>query len=84
MGYHLNCLDETVFIAVPKPLLNEFGIHHRLESCDLLLFNRCQGDDLLMKQLEKLFMYLASGLQDERISATEGFNAGMITKTPNF
>jgi len=25
--------DETVFMAVPKPLLNEFGIHNRLESC---------------------------------------------------
>ena len=33
MGYLLNCLDEPVFMAVSKPLLNEFGIHHRLESC---------------------------------------------------
>ena len=33
MGYCLNRLDETVFMAVPKPLLNEFGIHYRLESC---------------------------------------------------
>ena len=33
MGYRLNRLDEPVFIAVSKPLLNEFGIHHRLESC---------------------------------------------------
>ena len=33
MGYCLNCLDEPVFIAVSKPLLTEFGIHHRLESC---------------------------------------------------
>ena len=33
MGYHLNRLDEPVFIAVSKPLLTEFGIHHRLESC---------------------------------------------------
>ena len=36
MGYRLNRLDEPVFIAVSKPLLTEFGIHHRLESCDLL------------------------------------------------
>ena len=28
----------------------------------------CQKDDLLMKQLEKLFMYLAAGLQDEPMS----------------
>ena len=33
MGYRLNRLDESVFIAVSKPLLTEFGIHHRLESC---------------------------------------------------
>ena len=33
MGYCLNCLDEPVLIAVSKPLLTEFGIHHRLESC---------------------------------------------------
>ena len=36
MGYHLNRLDEPVLIAVSKPLLTEFGIHHRLESCALL------------------------------------------------
>ena len=34
MGYRLNRLDGTVLIiAVPEPLLTEFGIHHRLESC---------------------------------------------------
>ena len=33
MGYRLNRLDEPVFMAVPKPMLTEFGIHHRLESC---------------------------------------------------
>ena len=32
-GYHLNRLDEPIFIAVSKPLLTEFGIHLRLESC---------------------------------------------------
>ena len=30
MGYRL---DEPVFIAVSKPVLTEFGIHLRLESC---------------------------------------------------
>ena len=34
MGYRLNRLVEPIFIAVSKPLLTEFGIHHRLESCD--------------------------------------------------
>ena len=34
MGYRLNRLDEPVFMAGPKPLRTEFGIHLRLESCD--------------------------------------------------
>ena len=34
MGYRLNRLDEPVFIAVSKPLLTEFDIHYRLESCE--------------------------------------------------
>ena len=33
MGYRLNRLDEPVSKAVSKPLLTEFGIHYRLESC---------------------------------------------------
>ena len=33
MGYRLNRLDEPVFVTVSKPLLREFGIHRRLESC---------------------------------------------------
>ena len=32
MGYRLNRLDEPSFMAVPKPVLTEFGIDHRLES----------------------------------------------------
>ena len=34
MGYRLNRRDEPVFMAMPKPMLTEFGIHCRLESCD--------------------------------------------------
>ena len=33
MGYRLNRLDESVFMAGPKPMQTEFAIHHRLESC---------------------------------------------------
>ena len=33
MGYRLNRLDEPVFMAGPKPMQTEFGIHYRLESC---------------------------------------------------
>ena len=35
MGYRLNRLDEPVLTAVSKTLLTKFGIHHRLESCDI-------------------------------------------------
>ena len=37
MGYQLNRLDEPVLMAVSKPLPTEFGIHHRLESCEMTL-----------------------------------------------
>ena len=39
MGYCLNRLDELVFIAVSKPLLSEFGVHHRLECCAHDIYN---------------------------------------------
>ena len=32
MGYRLN-LDEPIFMAGPKPMRIEFGIHQRWESC---------------------------------------------------
>ena len=35
MGYRLNCPDEPVFMAVSKHMLTEFGMHYRLESCEL-------------------------------------------------
>ena len=38
MGYRLNHLDEPVFMAVSKPLLIEFGIHHKLESCGVYFY----------------------------------------------
>ena len=33
MRYHLNSLDEPVFMAGPKHIQAEFGNHQRLESC---------------------------------------------------
>ena len=34
MGYHLNRLDEPVFMAGPKAMRTEFGIHHScVKSC---------------------------------------------------
>ena len=47
MGYCSNCLDGPVLKAVPEPLLTEFGIHHRLESCvrkiNLILYEELGG-----------------------------------------
>ena len=34
MGDRLNRLDEPVFMTISKPMHTEFGIHHRLESCE--------------------------------------------------
>ena len=33
VGYRLKRLDEPIFMAVPKPMLTEFGIQYILESC---------------------------------------------------
>ena len=48
MGYSLNRLDEPVFMAGPKPMRTEFGIHQRLESCEPFLnLKRVIGNYLL-------------------------------------
>ena len=41
VGYRLNRLHEPVFTVVPKSMLTEFGIHHRLESCESFTFYEC-------------------------------------------
>ena len=41
MGYRFNRLDEPVLMAVSKPMLTEFGIHHRLESCVVSYTMKC-------------------------------------------
>ena len=51
MGYRLNRLDEPVFMAVPKPMLTELGIHYRLESCDWFKINNSLERYLSQEQL---------------------------------
>ena len=53
MGYRLNRLDKSVFMAVPKPMLTEFSIHYRLESCDQIHFRNMIVQNL---RLLKLFV----------------------------
>ena len=36
---------ETIFMAVPKPLLTEFGFHYKLESCDAIKITQSPGLD---------------------------------------
>ena len=66
MGYRLNCLDEPVLIAVPKPLLTEFSIHHRLESCAHLCQHRshparqCRRRNRLNSETIRKFQLLIS------------------------
>ena len=53
MGYRLNRLDEPVFMAVSKPLLTEFGIHYRLESCALRM---CKDLNNLKNSIEQVII----------------------------
>ena len=49
-------LDEPVFMAVSKPFLTEFGIPHRLESCEWLLQKKSLPEYLEFKgQTHPLF-----------------------------
>ena len=43
MGYRLNHLDVSVFMAGPKPMQTELGIRHRLESCNGFTCSLSQG-----------------------------------------
>ena len=52
MGYHLNCLGESVSIAVSKPMLTEFGIHHILESCVLFTSMKFFQEDFLLRHYD--------------------------------
>ena len=59
MGYRLNSLDEPIFKAVSKPLLTEFGIHQRLESCG---WERTKGKHFFENRL-----YLSSQWFDNEV-----------------
>ena len=43
MGYRLNRLDGPVFMAGPKPILTEFGIHQSLESFGVVNSEKLSG-----------------------------------------
>ena len=64
MGYGLNRLDEPVFMAGPKPMQTEFGIHQRLESCEMYLKQKARQGKKAQLLLQTLLMLL--GLWNKR------------------
>ena len=72
MGYHLNRLDEPVFMAVSKPLLTEFGIHHRLESWEV--FSK-------LRFLRQMFLTASLILCSSRSNALDGLRPFKVTMT---
>ena len=46
MGYRLKRLDEPIFMAGPKPMRTDFGIHQRLESCDSIIDSEVRFSDI--------------------------------------
>ena len=63
MGHSLNRHDEPILIAVSKPVLTEFGIHNRLESCVWVVFKR--GTRLALRHWVKSTGWLVFGLLDK-------------------
>ena len=57
MGYRLNRVDESVFMAGPKPMRSEFDIHQRLDSCDTVLSKVTSGFHLKIKNSKQHHLY---------------------------
>ena len=80
MGFRLNRLGEPVFIAVSKPLLTEFGIHHKLESCVSASVKKVKKNKLFVIQSNVLFFqirnlsvkYLQGTSTDEEVNFRNG------------
>ena len=54
MEYCLNRRDEPIFMAVSKPLLTEFGIHYRLESCANAFYGSIFCETILCRAVQVL------------------------------
>ena len=65
MGYCLNRIDEPVFMVVSKPLLPEFDIHHKVESCGIFAIH-------IQTLLGEMFTYLKPGCYIGVLSARLG------------
>ena len=50
----MNRIDEPVFMVVSKPLLPEFDIHHKVESCGIFAIH-------IQTLLGEMFTYLKPG-----------------------
>ena len=59
MGYHLNRLYKPIYMAGPKPMQTEFGIHNRLESCVANMEKRL---DIEVEYVASIFPLKSDGL----------------------
>ena len=74
MGYRLNRLDEFVFVAGPKTLTTQFGMHHRLESCGIFT-----NGNLFSMKPSKLSCYSGGLLRVRRFDATSTTTNSKVT-----
>ena len=60
----MNRLDEPVVMAVPKPMLTEFGIYYLLESCDQLIFRQLLKSERILYGFEGILVFSYSTTKD--------------------
>ena len=66
MGYRFNRLDNPVLMAVSKPLLTEFGIHLRMESCGRGHFNEINEHIVHSHDVRSLWLRKSSLIDIDR------------------
>ena len=83
MGYRLNHLDKPILMAVPKPVLPEFGIHDRLESCACLP-GKFMTPHLSFQQLPSLGLFVLEGHFEVTLRPSRALHldANIASKTP--
>ena len=78
MGYHLNRLDEPIFMAVPKPMLTEFGIHYILESCAVhIIYPQCK----VSLQHNSYVILTTLGTTENSINTSKQYISGLKAST---
>ena len=81
MGYSLNRLDGPVFMAGPKPMRNEFGIHQRLESCDSLNLKLYKKVKICFDQKQDIDKPVEEGGVQPNTTAASSIAGGTSTRS---